>query len=152
MRFSIKLLTPILAGFLWAFPPAVAQDQGSDRDGYMPSVGDVMTIIQLRHAKVWYAAKLKNWPLAAYELDKLEDSLAQVTRLRPDLSGTGDGMLPIDGVSQAIARMDESTFDTAFDAMTDACNACHVAADLDFIAIRPPTRFSPYSNQVFEPR
>ena len=44
---------------------------------YVPSLGDMMAGIQLRHAKIWYAAKHKNWDLADYELRQLEANLKQ---------------------------------------------------------------------------
>ena len=156
MPFSKKVVSPALAA-ISVFALAVASAEEATKGApttYALSVGDVMTIVQLRHAKVWYAAKLENWPLAAYELDKLEESLRQVVSIRPDLSsGSGaEEMLSIDPVANAITAMDPSSFDAAFSGLTDACNACHAAAGLEFIAIRAPTRFSPYSNQVFEPQ
>jgi hypothetical protein len=50
---------------------------------YVPSLGDMMAAIQLRHAKIWYAAKLKNWDLADYELRQLEANLNQALPLYP---------------------------------------------------------------------
>jgi hypothetical protein len=43
----------------------------------------MMAAIQLRHAKIWYAAKLKNWDLADYELRQLEANLNQALPLYP---------------------------------------------------------------------
>ena len=40
------------------------------------SLSDMMAISQMRHIKVWRAAKAGNWPLASYEADKLRDSLS----------------------------------------------------------------------------
>ena len=38
-------------------------------EAYTPGLGDFMGQIQMRHAKLWFAGKAKNWQLAAYELD-----------------------------------------------------------------------------------
>lgn len=37
----------------------------------------------MRHAKHWFAAEARNWPLAAYELDELEEGFDDVVRLHP---------------------------------------------------------------------
>ena len=131
---------------------AAADDASKPSSGYVLSLGDIMTVVQLRHAKVWYAAQLGNWRLAAYELGRLDASLGQAAQLYPDLpaSATTGAKLSTDAVSKAVEAKDLARFTETFEQMTAACNACHKAADRGFIVIRAPTRFSPYSNQVFE--
>ena len=131
---------------------AAADDPSKPASGYILGLGDIMTVVQLRHAKVWYAAQLGNWRLAAYELDRLDTSLGQAEQLFPDLpaSATTAAELATDGVSKAIEAKDLVRFTETFERMTAACNTCHEAADRGFIVIRAPTRFSPYSNQMFE--
>ncbi len=34
---------------------------------YQPGMGELMTTIQLHHAKLWFAGKNANWALAAYD-------------------------------------------------------------------------------------
>ena len=150
ITFPLKALSLAFVAELSIFTVAVAQEQPRQSEAYTASLGDVMTIIQLRHGKVWYAAKLGNWPLAAYEFERLVASLRQVAGMGPDLPFESDP--ETNPLADAIAAMDEASFDTAFQRMTDACNSCHETAGLEFIVIRPPTRFSPYSNQIFEPR
>ncbi len=41
---------------------------------YLASLGDIMGKIQLRHIKLWYAIKSKNWDLSDYELAQLRNS------------------------------------------------------------------------------
>jgi hypothetical protein len=43
-------------------PLAVAQ-----QELYRPPLGDIMGKIQLRHIKLWFAGKARNWELATYE-------------------------------------------------------------------------------------
>lgn len=126
---------------------AFAQDRPNDPAVSEDSLGDIMILVQLRHAKLWYAAKLGNWRLAAYEAERLSATLQRATRFRPDLPFADCNQ--VDLVADAIAATDEPSFDSAFRDMTDWCNSCHQAADVEFIAIRVPTRTSPYSNQVF---
>ena len=41
---------------------------------YKPGLGELMTLNQMRHAKLWYAGQSENWPLAEYELDELQEA------------------------------------------------------------------------------
>ena len=80
---------------------AAADDASKPSSGYVLSLGDIMTVVQLRHAKVWYAAQLGNWRLAAYELGRLDTSLGQAAQLYPDLpaSATAGAKLSTDLLS-----------------------------------------------------
>src|ERR1700716_210067 len=42
---------------------------------FTPGLGEIMTLTQMRHAKLWFAGQAANWPLAAYELDELHEGL-----------------------------------------------------------------------------
>jgi hypothetical protein len=64
------------------FPYVSAEESPQQTSAsYVPSLGDMMAAIQLRHAKIWYAAKLKNWDLADYELRQLEANLKQALQV-----------------------------------------------------------------------
>jgi hypothetical protein len=39
------------------------------KEHYEPGLGEFMTATQLRHAKLWFAGRHKNWDLAAYEIN-----------------------------------------------------------------------------------
>ena len=58
-------LISILA-ILLAAPTALnaEEDSGRRAASYVPRLADLMVVIQIRHAKLFYAAKAKNWPLA----------------------------------------------------------------------------------------
>jgi hypothetical protein len=139
----------LLAIFCVSALPLAADELSKPAEGYVPGLGDMMAGVQLRHAKTWYAAKVGNWPLAAYELGQLDGNLLKARQLYPDLP-PADAEPPTDRVAKAIEAKDEAGFTAAFELMTAACNRCHKAAGRGFIVIRAPTRFSPYSNQVFE--
>ena len=114
----------------------------------------MMAAIQLRHAKLWYSGRVKNWPLADYELEQLNASLRQATRFytkmpASDMTATDK---PAALISEAIKAKDGAKFNMAFGQMTAACNSCHEAAGRAFIFIRVPSHFSPFSNQMFGPR
>lgn len=147
----MKVRKGILFAFAMAFSSfaicatsAQEQPERSATDG--ADLANLMMFVQLRHAKLWYAANLGNWPLAAYEVDRLSASFRQAAHLRADLPFDDD---VASALTAAIAAQDAASFEDAFRGMTDTCNACHDAAGFGFIAIRVPARSSPYSNQMF---
>src|ERR1700737_4195705 len=58
-------------------PLAIAQSgtNAPTTEQYVPRLGDLMSAIQLRHMKLWFAGKALNWELAAYELRQLDTGL-----------------------------------------------------------------------------
>ena len=121
-------------------------------DGVAPTLGDIMGGTQLRHFKLWYAGKMKNWDLAGYELGQIEDSFLSAARLYLNIPIEKINMIdkPLTALEAAVKAKDSSQFGNAFADLTTACNACHEAARVGFIRIQIPTA-SPFSNQIFEP-
>jgi hypothetical protein len=66
------------------------------RDFYEPGLGDLMNSLQLRHAKLWFAGQADNWPLAAFELEEIHESLGRVSRWH-----AGDASQPIAALIKA---------------------------------------------------
>lgn len=122
-----------------------------------PTLSELMTITQLRHFKLSYAGRVKNWDLAQYELGKMRNTFAVAARLYPQFQKVAQTKLieqmtvpPLDALEKAIQHKDRPAFKQAFRVLTDACNACHRAAGLGFIAIQVPTS-SPFSDQSVLP-
>jgi hypothetical protein len=46
-----------------------------------------MTATQLRHAKLWFVGEAKNWDLAAYEVDEIEEGLNDAEKQFPTHEG-----------------------------------------------------------------
>jgi hypothetical protein len=99
---------------------------------------------------------LSNWPLAAYELGKLKESLDLAGKFSPnadpklpDLSKASADPAFTD-LESAIADENQPAFVASFNRLTRACNACHVASGVAEIKIQTPLT-SPYSNQKFAP-
>ncbi len=120
--------------------------------GYVPHLGDIMSATQLRHLKLSFAGKLRNWDLAAYELGQIKSSFQDAATLYPGIPITDMTIVadPIRQLSDAIETKNGAKFDKAFVALTNACNGCHRAIDRGFITIQAPTA-SPFSNQSFAP-
>lgn len=136
----VALLPPLLAD-------AKAQQPGTS--AVRPDSSDLsaqMTTTQLRHTKLWFAGKLGNWRLAAYELDLLASSLDEAVRRTP--GAAADSATEITRLRSAIDGKDLSAFTKAYSELTSACNACHRAAGRGYITMQVPA-VSPFPDQDF---
>ena len=151
----------MIAGLASAPAPASAQTAPATQatpEPFQPEIGEIMMFQQLRHAKLWFAGQMNNWPLAEYEVKELREGFETVAKYYPTFNGVPLAQM-IDAIrdtnfadlDKAIADHDRNKFSRAFDGLTQACNACHQGNELGFIAIRRPTS-PPFSNQSFEPK
>src|SRR4051794_14322903 len=96
---------------------AAAQDstpfaqQPYSAGGEIPLIGlsEVMAIAQMRHIKLWQAAKAENWPLASYEADKLRDSLYRAAGFYVNIPVplVKSAAQPLSGIQDAAKRRDQ---------------------------------------------
>jgi hypothetical protein len=123
----------------------------------VPGLGDLMLAQQARHAKLWWAGQAKNWPLAQYEVDELTAGFDQVVQWHPKYKKSPTdpkdavpvmATVQLAGVADAIAKKDAAAFATAYDDLTNACNACHSATDYALIVIKRPAT-NAFGNQEF---
>jgi hypothetical protein len=132
--------------------PFAQQPYRTSGDTLQISLSDMMAISQMRHIKLWQAAKAGNWALATYEADKLRDSLYRAANyyvnIPVPLVKSADA--PLSAIAEAATKRDQRAFEKAFADLTLSCNSCHQAAGLDFIRMRTPSS-SPFSNQDFAP-
>jgi hypothetical protein len=116
------------------------------------NLGDIMGKIQLRHIKLWYAIKSKNWNLVDYELTQMRDSLENAVilyrNIPVELIVLADK--PLIELQAAAKAKDGAKLERSFGDLTAACNSCHKAAQIEFITIQTPTS-SPFSDQKFTP-
>src|SRR4029077_3830165 len=66
---------------------------------YVPGLGEIMTLTQMRHSKLWFAGEAGNWPLASYELDELHEGMDDAATYHPTHK---DATLPIPGLIEKI--------------------------------------------------
>jgi hypothetical protein len=52
---------------------------------YKPGLGEIMTLTQMRHMKLWFAGQNANWPSASYELDELNEGLSDAGTFHPHI-------------------------------------------------------------------
>jgi hypothetical protein len=125
---------------------------------YTPGLGEIMTLTQMRHAKLWLAGDAGNWPLASYELDELKEGFDDVVAFHPThkdaplpLSELIPKMMdaPLKDLGDAVAAKDRDRFARAFDDLTKGCNGCHQATNFGFNVVTRPAA-NPYVNQTFQ--
>jgi ClpP class serine protease len=124
---------------------------------YLPGLGEFMQVIQMHHAKLWLAAKARNWPLAEYQLSEMKEVLDEVREMVPTYKNVPVGQMvdaiatgPIGDLEKAVEEKKFDKFAANYDKLTEACNSCHMAASRGFIKIRRPAR-STFENQDFRP-
>jgi hypothetical protein len=124
-----------------------------------PGLGEIMTLNQMRHAKLWRAGEAHNWSLAAYELDELQEGFDDVVRFHPThkdaplpLSALVPRIMgePMQHLRRAVESKDPEAFTAAYDRLTKACNSCHQATNFGFNVVKRPMDASWFSNQDFE--
>ena len=135
----------------------ILADAQPAKEPYEPGLGEFMTAIQLRHAKLWFAGKSNNWSLAAYEIDEIKEGLEDAARLHSIFDGVPVAEMiktiidpRIVQLEKAIERKNSTQFIAAFDELTNGCNRCHAGAGKPFIRIQRPSE-PPLSNQNFDP-
>jgi hypothetical protein len=122
------------------------------------ALGDLMTaFVQPRHIKLGLAGNERNWAYAAYELDQLRETFADVAEIMPqyrDLSIpdmiTSTVKEPLAALDQAIKAKDGNQFAAAYGRLTRSCNTCHHSYDRGVIVIQPPT-VAAFPDQNFLP-
>ena len=127
------------------------------QEPFTPGLGEIMTLQQMRHLKLWFAGQAGNWPLAGYELDELKEGFEDVVKYFPTKDDVPTGTMAtaviekeVAALEKAIEAKDRKQFAGAFDKLTASCNACHEASKHAFIVIRRPPS-NPYANQSFVP-
>ncbi len=126
---------------------------------FTPGFGEIMSLTQMRHAKLWFAGNSANWPLASYELDELNEGFEDLAKFHPTHKDAElpipqliDKIMkaPIRQLDEAVKDQDQTRFTKGFDDLTAGCNSCHQATKFGFNVVTRPAA-NPYTNQVFEP-
>jgi hypothetical protein len=119
---------------------------------YSAGFGEMMTNIQIHHAKLWFAGKNENWDLANYEIAEIKETFADIEQFQK--SRPESEMVPmiepaIDSVTQAVAGKSPKMFASSFKLLTSTCNDCHLATDHSYNVITIP-QTPPFTNQNFK--
>src|SRR6516165_9417513 len=107
MRLRTLLAIAMLA--IVSLPQAMGQADSARGD---IALSDLMVALQFQHIKLWFAGRLSNWPLATYELNRIEAGLQQAAK-------SGDPHLDqaasqVQALRSAIEARDITAFTKAF--------------------------------------
>jgi hypothetical protein len=126
---------------------------------YVPGLGEIMTLTQMRHAKLWMAGEAENWDLASYETDELQEGFHDAMEFHPTHKDAPQPLAevlpamtdaPVAALRSAIEKHDKAAFEAAFDALTAGCNDCHRAMKFGFNVVQRPASGA-FANQNFLP-
>src|SRR5215471_14651650 len=154
--FALAITSLLLCGACGRSTPGSASSSGRP-EAYVPGLGEIMSLQQMRHTKLWFAGQAENWRLAAYEIDELSEGFDDVVKFHPTHKDSPVApkdatprMMnePIAELRAAIDRKDSRAFAQSYETLTAACNNCHRAANFGFNAVQTPA-MNPYPNQVF---
>jgi hypothetical protein len=137
--------------------PAPATPSATAPKIYIPGLEQFMNVILIEHNKLWFAAKARNWELAAYELGEIKEVMGDVQDVVPTfknlpLNEMLDAVITkeIVDLEKAIEAKDFKKFAAGYDKLNAACNACHQGMENDFVVIQRP--ISPaFTNQDYLP-
>jgi hypothetical protein len=157
---SMSAPAPALAQPVAAPPGTNIETRLAHLEAITPDVGQMMQSIQLHFAKLHYAAEARNWDLARFERQEIEEDFETVAAMKPQDNGVNlvgiisaftNGVTgPMAQMNDAIAVSDRQLFHQAYQGMASMCNACHQATGRPFIFITMPTN-PPVFNQRWEP-
>jgi len=138
-------------------PPSAGSTPAAAEPGFIPGLGELMSLQQMRHVKLWLAGEVANWELADYEVDELGEGFDDIIKFPPDAQGLTcrpEGCDSAHGDPAPCGRAgggepkDSAAFTRAYDALTAACNDCHRATNFGFNQVQRPAS-NPYPNQLF---
>src|SRR5580704_13060464 len=72
---------------------------------YVPGLGEFMSGIQVHHAKLWFAGKAENWPLANFEIGEIRETGEDIEKYctaRPEVASFPMLLPALDSVDRAI--------------------------------------------------
>jgi mono/diheme cytochrome c family protein len=141
---TMRLRTLMLVAILVALS---APGAGAPAD-VSAALSDLMTRLQLQHAKLWFAGKLGNWSLANYELQQIDTNLEAAGKLLADPSRTNRATEQLQAVRKAVQLKDGPAFIRSYASLTNECNGCHRSSGYAEIAIQIPLAL-PVPNQLF---
>jgi hypothetical protein len=153
----MRNIRPVIAAIAAAATLAMPGLAGAQRE-HPAGLGDLMTaFVQPRHIKLGLAGNARNWPYAAFELDELRETFADLAETLPkyrDLSiadmVAATVTRPLAAVDQAIKAKDPGQFAAAYRQLTAGCNACHHSYGRAVIVIQPPAGAA-FPDQDFRP-
>jgi hypothetical protein len=154
-RLAVLLVTAALAAGCQQGDTAAVLRMDEMEQRYRPGLHTLMQQVQVRHAQLWFAGEAGNTELAEYQVHELEELIENIAELHPEYDDKPIARLLEELLAPALEDVELAVrgaqdFTTAFDGMTQQCNACHAATDRRAIVIQRP-RTPPLDNLRYAP-
>ncbi len=132
----------------FAAPPS--SRLGSPSETYYASLSDIMSVIQLRHIKLWQAGSAGDWRMTSFEIDQIKETFLKAALFYNAIpvANVVAVYAPLEAMRAAGRANDHAAFVRGFENLTSACNQCHTGAHVGFVIIQTPTS-SPFTDQKF---
>ena len=100
-----------------------------------------MVEIDYRYQELYWAGEDSNWAYADYQQSKIGLALENALVRRPKRRASAEKLFlaSLDDVKSAVAEQESSGFESAFTALTAACNSCHDAEGFPSFLVQYPT-------------
>jgi hypothetical protein len=106
----------------------------------------VMSHIQRHANKLYFAGQNENWPLAAFYVHELEESMEEVEDGHIEEDGINIsklmksiGLPALKTMEEAVEGKNKAAFTSAYTNLVSNCNTCHQSAAHPYIVIINPT-------------
>jgi hypothetical protein len=122
------------------------------KKSFRPGMGELMTNIQIHHAKLWFAGDNQNWPLANYQESLIVSAFKRIQLYhgnQPEAKLAAMIDPALDSVDHAIQQKNHALFQHSFSFLTNTCNSCHQATKHPYNVITIPT-VPPIGNQSYK--
>jgi hypothetical protein len=120
-------------------------------------IGDIMTKLQRHANKLYFAGEHRNWELAAFYLEELEETVKGIANKdimegQVNVSGLMQGVLvpEVETLEEKLPHQNLDEFRQQYRALIKGCNSCHEATKHPYIRIIEP-RTPIFDNQDYDP-
>lgn len=121
-------------------------------DTYKPGFGEFMSSIQTHHSKLWFAGQNENWKLADFEVHEIKEVIEEIQKFKTERKESQmiEMINPaLNSINNAIQQKKLALFKSSYTLLTNTCNNCHRAANVEFVVVKIPDT-QPFSNQDFK--
>ncbi len=150
-------------------PPFVQQHAGS-RSARAPvpqaiaapapepiEIGDIITKLQRHANKLYFAGEHRNWDLAAFYLEEVEETVKGIANKdimegQVNVSGLMQALLvpEVETLEEKLQHQSPEEFRKQYGSLIKGCNTCHELTKHRYIRIIEP-RTPIFDNQVYDP-
>ena len=120
-------------------------------------IGDIMTKLQRHANKLYFAGEHRNWELAAFYLEEVEETVKgiankEIMEGQVNISGLMQALLvpEVETLEEKLQHQNVDEFRKQYSSIIKGCNTCHELTKHRYLKIIEP-RTPIFDNQVYDP-